>query len=177
MTPFDKNIFYDRNLLFKIKWSSDAGSEAAERSCEPARQAAPGGVFPFLHLGDQKGNSLVCNLVNLLADSADRIDSLLGNRRTVEADEFVIVRQGMVPLRIRRFKKNIGMIIVGEEDAPFLTGIFLFDVVKDFLQRCCGFLIGESKIPNDNLVRYTGLYTGILETSETAVGRNIFFGR
>ena len=52
--------------------------------------------FPFLHLGDQKGNSLVCNLVNLLADSADRIDSLLGNRRTVEADEFVIVRQGMV---------------------------------------------------------------------------------
>ena len=49
------------------------------------------------------------------------------------------------------------MIIVGEEDALFLTGIFLFDVVKDFLQRCCGFLIGESKIPNDNLVRYTGL--------------------
>ena len=46
------------------------------------------------------------------------------------------------------------MIIVGEEDALFLTGIFLFDVVKDFLQRCCGFLIGESKIPNDNLVRY-----------------------
>ena len=67
--------------------------------------------------------------------------------------------------------------IVGEEDALFLTGIFLFDVVKDFLQRCCGFLIGESKIPNDNLVRYTGLYTGILETGETAVGRNIFFGR
>ena len=59
------------------------------------------------------------------------------------------------------------MIIVGEEDALFLTGIFLFDVVKDFLQRCCGFLIGESKIPNDNLVRYTGLYTGILETGET----------
>ena len=52
--------------------------------------------FPFLHLGDQKGNSLVCNLVNLLADSADRIDSLLGNRRTVDADEFEIVRQGMV---------------------------------------------------------------------------------
>ena len=52
------------------------------------------------------------------------------------------------------------MIIVGEEDALFLTGIFLFDVVKNFLQRCCGFLIGESKIPNDNLVRYTGLYTG-----------------
>ena len=69
------------------------------------------------------------------------------------------------------------MIIVGEEDALFLTGIFLFDVVKNFLQRCCGFLIGESKIPNDNLVRYTGLYTGILETGETAVGRNIFFGR
>ena len=69
------------------------------------------------------------------------------------------------------------MIIVGEEDALFLTGIFLFDVVKDFLQRCCGFLIGESKIPNDNLVRYTGLDTGILETGETAVGRNIFFGR
>ena len=65
------------------------------------------------------------------------------------------------------------MIIVGEEDALFLTGIFLFDVVKDFLQRCCGFLIGESEIPNDNLVRYTGLYTGILETGETAVGRNI----
>ena len=62
------------------------------------------------------------------------------------------------------------MIIVGEEDALFLTGIFLFDVVKDFLR-------GESKIPNDNLVRYTGLYTGILETGETAVGRNIFFGR
>ena len=68
------------------------------------------------------------------------------------------------------------MIIVGEEDALFLTGIFLFDVVKDFL-RCGGFLIGESEIPNDNLVRYTGLYTGILETGETAVGRNIFFGR
>ena len=53
------------------------------------------------------------------------------------------------------------MIIVGEEDALFLTGIFLFDVVKNFLQRCCGFLIGESKIPNDTFLIFLLFFSSV----------------